>query len=312
MTTQVVGAWSAFIVADGVLWWVGPRDEAGELVAFDTMTLQERGTVTIRLSPVGVAASTDGVWVLSEAFDGSPYHVTLVDAATDQVRFEADVPSAPMGGANPGVHLAATPGTAWVAQHTNGGPQLDRVDLATGAVTAIPLPVDAYRLAASNDRVWVAAFGSGTVFEVDSATNALVSVAASPGASFIWSITADDTAVWATTVYADAGATTPSLHVVRVDAQTRAVTAFALPAITIAAGDGQLWAQVYDVNRNYRDEPQVVAQVDATTATFVRSLQVPINTTLGYPSGGPTIAVASGYLWTEDGNSIVRTSPAGT
>ena len=54
----------------------------------------------------------------------------------------------------------------------------------------------------------------------------------------------------------DAGATIPSLHVVRVDAQTRAVTAFALPAITIAAGDGQLWAQVYDVNRNYRRAPK--------------------------------------------------------
>src|SRR5437870_1030082 len=106
---RVPGASAPFVVADGALWTASCPDQAcrsasGELVATDATTLRSRTTTPIRLAPVGVAASTDGIWVLSEAFNGAPYHLTLVDSTSGDVRFEADVPSQPMGGANPGVH----------------------------------------------------------------------------------------------------------------------------------------------------------------------------------------------------------------
>jgi hypothetical protein len=305
-----------FVVADGTVWVATPTDSrcrSGRLTGFDAITLKTRGSVEIALCPVGISSSSDGIWVLSQPFDGTPFHLTLVDPATLQVGLEASVPGRPMGGANPGVHLTATPGSAWVAQATNGQPELDRISL-TGAVTPISLPTDAYRLAATPDTVWVAAFGGGELFRVDPATNEVDSIAIAPGGvGYTWSLTANHDAAWATVVYQDVGATSPSPHLVRVDAASSAVTAYPIPAMSIAAGTGQLWAQVYAngiANPNYQAQQYDVAQIDPTTGQVTGTITAPVPKTFGYPSGGPTIAIGSGYVWTDDANGrITRTVP---
>jgi hypothetical protein len=282
--SRLAGTSGVFVVADGKVWSV----VGDELDVYDVTTTQRVGSIAVTPGTVGMAASGDGVWLLT-LYPGRPYHLTLVDPSALTIRLEEDLPGIPEGSTNPGIHLAASPGAAWV-----GGVPLWRIDVVTGAVTTIPLP-DAwvYRMAVNSHDLWIATFGSAEIYRVDLITNVVTPIDAVPVPAFAWSIAADDEAAWATIVYSDKIGEDPNLHLVRINAATHTITTFNVPAITVAIGDGQVWAQLLYGG----GDPGVVAQIDPDTGTIIRSLQASFDSTIGNPSGGPTFAIADGSLW---------------
>lgn len=285
---SVADAIRAFVVRGDTVWLL-----TDQLVALDADTMEVRATTNVREEAVGLAVSSDGVWVLSQRADGSPYVVMLMDASSLSVLRQVELPQRAYGFTNPGAHIAATPGAAWVGI----GSALDRVDSATGEVTQFALPIHAYRFAVDDTSLWVGAFGQPKVVRVDLATGAeLRTVTIEPG-GFTWSIATDENAAWITANYLDPGAAQPTLHLVRIDNATYETQEFVVPAIGVAAGDGEVWIQT---------EFGTAGEFDPSTGAILRTVELAGDTPLDNPQfAGQTLAISDGSVFT----GIERVTP---
>ncbi len=138
----------------------------------DTATNAVTATITVGLSPYGVAVSPDGSRVYVANANGGT--VSVIDTATSVVTATIPVGSRPNG-------VAASPDGSRVYVTNNGGNTVTVIDTATNAVTAtIPVGNSPYGVAASPDgsRVYVANncvsssnCTNGTVSVIDTATD---------------------------------------------------------------------------------------------------------------------------------------------
>jgi streptogramin lyase len=292
----------AFAVRGGTVWVLTSTDvpcECSQLHALDADTMHERAKVRVREAAIGVATSEDGVWVLSQRADGSPYAVTLVDPSNLRVRRVVELPQRAYGFTNPGAHIAATHGSAWIGVDST----LDRVDASTGEVTQIPLTIAPYRMAVDDTSIWIANYASPEVLRVDAASGEVLQTISVDPAALLWSVAANDHAAWVVANYAGPGDTEPTAHLVRIDSGSYELTRFALPAIGVAASDGSVWIHT---------ESGYAGQVDPNSGAIVQSFRIMSDTPVGNPSGGPTLALDSGSIYT--GTERVRPpqAPAST
>jgi hypothetical protein len=285
--------------------WAGTE---GGVAVVDPGSLQTLATVPTDLPALAIATSPDGVWILSgsngyarvpDESDLPPYHLTRVDPVTLVARFETDLSDLGFHSSarsNRKVRLAASPGVAWVTFRS----VLARVDASTDVVTTMPTSGYAIaHIAADAGGLWIAT-GGDAVIRLDLAGNEVRTIPLERG--FMWSIASSGDAVWLVDVlpytYAQNGV---ALGLVRIDAETFAVTSSVADVIAVVAGDGQVWVKAA--------HDAVVGQVDTRTGSIFRSVDVAIygNTSSdGYTS--PPFAIGDGSIWSAS-TSLQRTTP---
>ncbi len=300
--------------------WVGTATGVAEI---DPVSLETRGNVAIELSVVAVATGPAGVWILSGSQQSSfggvadtqlpPYHLTLIDAVTRRVKRETDLPFRSSERGNAAVRLSASQDGAWVAL----GEHVVHVDSATGSTMSVKLGGYVIgNIAADAKGLWIATAGGMTnetgraqVLRVDR-SKGIVTVVPGIEEGFMWSIAAADDAAWLIEMYRATGEPEPVPHLVRIDADTRSTTAFALPAIAVVVGDNQVWVQVYDQDQGPAYLRGVVGQVDPRTGKIVRTVDIDIGGVPGSSGNGynnPPFAVAQHQIWSAH-NGIERTT----
>jgi hypothetical protein len=222
-----------------------------------------------------VTAGAGGVFVLSNAYDGSPYHVTRLDPTTGAHVWSVPVPGTSVQG-DPKARLRFGAGALWFSQ---GGHPVVEFSPADGAVVAsIAVPgyvetIGSVDFAFGANDVWVVGGESGTaVVRIDPATKQ-AAVVADSGPGFSQSLTADGGLVWTTrhTTHQD---------LVRIDAADgNRLRSVHLPTYDVAAGDGQTWFLGYQPTDKAQDganRPGVVGRIDPDSGRVIGIAEVPI------------------------------------
>jgi hypothetical protein len=293
-------------VADGKVW---VANNAGVDV-FDPSTLQRIATIPTALPVVTMAASTDGVWLITgddtagDKGASAPYTLLRIDLAGERVVSSNVLPFVDAGHRSSwNLRLAAGSGLAWV---TFGNSVLE-VDAASGRVTPISLQGRYIgNIAADRDGLWITTDGGDTpetsgwaVLHVDGSTGEETFV---DGVQFgfIWSIAATDDAAWFLQSYVDPDGTS-AMHLVRVDAATHTLTPFVVPSLAVVAGDGQVWVQLYKSSPDGLNQlSQLVGQFDPAAGKIVRTMRIFLGEVPGSSSDGytfPPFAVVDGQVW---------------
>jgi hypothetical protein len=284
--------------ADGSLWLAGSyicTSTCSGLSRLDPRTGKVEAVSGVPDGGLGVAASADAVFVLSDRPDGSPYHVTRVDLPSSAVRYTVDVPGTHVtGNTNPIGRIAYGFGSVWVYE---GNEVVARLDAETGAQVArveLPANTGSNGLAVNGQGVWSVAFGDTDVWRIDPATNT-AALAANFVPGFAQSIAADDRSVWTTHF-------TTSLDLVRIDASDPSpVESTHLPTGDVAAGDGQVWFLGWvpvDKAVSAENHPGRVGRVDPETFAVTAVTELPVGTV-----DEAELAVGDGAAWVVDSST---------
>ncbi len=313
-TRFTVGGVNVSAVASGVdaVWVGGERapcndpSTCGVVARVDPTTGRILATVSIGDYPLDIAVGGDGIWVLSDLPNGSPYRLARINPATNQVDVTTTIVSAVVGNTNPGAHLAVGAGAVWVALTDGGVPRLVRVDPATGRTVATTTLLDgdaAHAIAVDASGVWIEAFGNGHLTHVDPTTNQITG-RVELGDGFLNSIAADDTAVWATQGPVGSGSST----LVRVDPPSGQIVArLPIPATIVAVGDGQVFVSGYNPDASAADaQPGYVGRVDPATNTIAQTTH--IATTLNETQ---ILTVGAAGTWIGTGDTSILDRIAG-
>ena len=183
-----------------------------------------------------------------------------------------------------------------------GSTALYRLDPATNKVTTLSVQVGAVDVAATDTAVWAFAPNSGDVVRIDPTTNQIVARISAPADAR--GITANDDMVWVGTV---------SNGAVHIDAHTNKVVASQVQGVAgqgapMAIGEGGVWLQTR------HDYPMTVTRVDPTLNATVAHIGL---TTLGCGNPDSTgncperMAAGGGSVWATAGNAnqLVRIDP---
>jgi virginiamycin B lyase len=135
-------------VGAGAVWAISSTSATVVRVDPDTRDVTDRISIAARPagdapSPFAIAATSRAVWVLN----GNTATVTQIDPRTRGV-----VTTIPIGVDRVPADIAATGGTAWVA---NSDGSLSRVDSRATAAKSIRIGESLERVAADGDRVWI-------------------------------------------------------------------------------------------------------------------------------------------------------------
>lgn len=184
-----------------------------------------------------------------------------------------------------------------------GSAGMYRINPTTNTVTTVPVPAAPVDIAATDTAVWAFAPTTAEVIRIDPATNHVV--ARIPGPVDARGITANDDMVWVGT--SGSGA-------VHIDAHTNARVGPAVQAVggqasPMAIGEGAVWLQTRE------DLPLTVTRVEPTTNAQVAHISV---TTGGCGTADTTsmcperMAAGGGSVWVTNGNAdqLVRIDPA--
>jgi outer membrane protein assembly factor BamB len=223
-----------------------------------------------------VTAGDGGVFVLSNAYDGSPYHVTRLDPTTGTHVWSVAVPGTSVQG-DPKARLRFGAGALWFSQGTHPVVEFSPADGAVVASIATPGYVEDIGSVdfafGTDDRVWVVGGESGTaLIRIDRATKR-AEVVADDGPGFSQSLTADGGYVWTThhTTHQD---------LVRIDtADGNRLRNLHVPTYDVAAGDGQTWFLGYqptDKTNDGANHPGVVGRIDPDTGRVMAVADLPI------------------------------------
>lgn len=220
---------------------------------------------------VGVAATTDAVWVTRELSEG----LIRLDPATNEVAAQIDV------GKQPTV-VAATASAAWVSNEGDG--TVSRIDPATNTVSATitvgspagtglsgvsPDGLFDQGIAAADDGIWVANITDRTVVRIDpesSEVEATIQLEGVPAA-----VAVSESDIWVTTTVGGDTAddrTDDSGSLVRIDRETDEITATLdtgeqIPH-AVAVSDDAVWVAVPFDN--------LLLRVDPTDATLEQTI----------------------------------------
>lgn len=299
-----VGRFARTVVYGDTLWAVTLKTKRGatsgaRLTAFDAVSLRRRRSAPIpirdRYVDVGLAASADSVWMLSQSFDGRPYVVTQVDTTSFRVRREIELPGPGAFGATEPAAIIATPGAAWIGLGT-----LLRIDEIDGVVTSRGLPYRPEGMAANRNSLWMFFLGANPqVMRFDLAgalsegQNPANPTTFNVGDGFVGSIAVNDEAAYLT----DDHVVPPgevATRLVRIDADTHEISYSDMSTVQVVTGDGKVWVQLYDSTDGPLNRNGLVAQVDPTTGTILRTVRTPLRDP---PFNGPTFAIANGSIW---------------
>ena len=249
------------------------------------------GTVSLTAGPAVVAAAPDTAYLVTTPDEAAEARLVRVDAAGNEVVFEADA-GAEVGG------LAATTDAVWAVDAA--GTSVRRFDVTTGAqVAVVPLgeaEEPAASIAADEAAVWVA---GGDLYRIDPATNAVVAtidlgddtgdavLALGPGGVY---------------VARDQSSPEDESRLVHVDPTTNAVVNEVEGAgdlVALAAADDALWAAPFfdDVRR-----------LDATTLEEVDTVDVEAHALAAAPPGAWMLTErgAAAYAAADPGEPAVR------
>lgn len=279
-------------VVDAGTLWAFSKGPAGSdiVVALDAHTFKPKGSVRLRLRPryvsVGIAANGDRAWVLSQRFDGSPYVVTQIDSKKFVARRDIELPGPGAYGGTEPSSIVATRDAAWIRVGS-----LFRVDALTGEVSSSGLASPPQWMSAASDSLWML-FPQAEVTRLDLATNQIVRILTVGNLDLPWSLAVGDESVWVTGNEADAGEVVLRLY--RIDPQTYDVTRFDLPAVQVAAGDGQVWVQLYDHDNGVLNRYGLIAQIDPETGKILRTIETTLR---GPPVSGASMSIVRGRIW---------------
>ena len=318
---QVTAPWPrerAPVAVGGGFVWVGTDDGVS---AIDPETMETVGEIPTDLPPVILAATGDGLWVLTGSADyprGSndsdlpPYRLLLVNPASRRATLDVELPFRSSFPASRNVRMAASAGQTWVAQ----GSQLVRVDARTGAVEGVDLGGQYVgHLAADDNALWVVSAGTtgrgvaqAGLLHVEAGTHTVQGVPGiAPGQ--IWDVASSGDTVWVASVVVDQGS--PRVALSRVEKASWAITRYDLPAISIVSGGGRLWAQLSTGDRQSLTDPGgAVSEIDLTSGSVIRSIRIAPSDpgqSAGYTA--PPFAIdEQGRIWTA-AKGVQRTTP---
>jgi len=232
-----------------------------------TDVLHPVATFNLGGSPDWLAIAGDSVWIANDDLKS----VQRVDVASNALAARVKLPDEPCSG------LASGFGSLWVPL-CGTRPSLARVDLKTGAITAL-LPIGPALseggITASGDSVWLVV-KDGTLARIDPATNRIRQTVAIPTGSY--NPLYADGIVWITSGAHDV--------LVAVDAAGGTVVA-RVPVGSkprfLTAGNGLVWTL------NQGDG--TVSKVDANAKRLIASVPAEI------PGGGGEIAYGAGSVW---------------
>ncbi|MDQ1479092.1 MAG: hypothetical protein QOE62_4321 [Actinomycetota bacterium] len=247
------------------------RGCAGTRAGYSCVSSIDVRTGTVRTLPgrstdpvvARVTAGDGGLFVLSSALDGSPYHLTRLDPATGRHVWSVVVAGTSVqGSARPRLRFGA--GALWFSQGTHPVVEFSASDGAVVATIAMPGYVEnigSVDFAFGAKGVWVVGGESGTsIMRIDPTTKR-VEVVADSGPGFSQSLAADGRFVWTTHH-------TTRQNLVRIDTEDRnRVTSVGVPTYEVATGDGQTWFVGYhpsDAGGDLANHPGVVGLLDET------------------------------------------------
>ncbi|HEU0337288.1 MAG TPA: BTAD domain-containing putative transcriptional regulator [Gaiellaceae bacterium] len=145
----------------GSVWVVSTR--LGELTRLDAGTLERVAELPVAPTPVGIAADSSGVWLVSVGRSRASGVLTRIDPATGTVAWRLPLPFAPSA-------VAVGFDSVWVA--VNSQDEILRIDPRTRSVTkTIDVGQGPIALAVGEGAVWVANARSETLSRIDPRTN---------------------------------------------------------------------------------------------------------------------------------------------
>jgi streptogramin lyase len=297
---------------DGNTLWA--RGCAGTRPGYSCVSRIDLGSGAVRTLPgqstdpvvTRVTTGDGGVFVLSSAFDGSPYHVTRLDPKTGRHLWSVAVPGTSVQG-DPKARLRFGAGALWFSLGTHPVVEFSPSDGAVIATIAVPGYVEtigSVDFAFGANDVWVVGGESGTsVMRIDPTTKR-VEVVADAGLGFSQSLAADGHFVWTTHH-------TTRQDLVRIDtADGNRATIVSVPTYEVAAGDGQTWFLGYEPTGSTRDganHPGVVGRIDPESGRVIAVTELPVGAL-----DDPTLIVHRGKAYVLDAatHSLTIVDPA--
>lgn len=250
---------------------------------------------------IGLDAVDEGVW----SIDRCPRLLQL-EAPDGTVLREFEIPLSPCGPYEVRPVIASTADTVWVL----GGPDLLRVDLATGHVEVIALIPGGssstrqsivVSLAADTDGVWISI--RDKFWHVSAATNAIDAEFSIGGRYVVLTLALYDDALWATAMSAS---TTPDVAVKAMRFEGGSSPSLEVPGVAkVFSSDGTLWFVGYwpkGISMEAKTVPLRVGQLDSLTGRITRS------TTFTYDQNERCCdaAAGDGALWLHLGSTLYR------
>ena len=266
---------AALAVGAGGLWVANTDASDPSVTHIDLASGRLVGNVSLAGDvPLGVAATSNAVWMVGRQPDGSPVLVKI-DPHFDTAGPARTLP----GSASGGMGVAVGRGDVWVVSE---GGQLDRFDSA-GKQVGAPIDTGASpsSVAVGAGGIWAADKYGNTVSRIDADTKLST---ATPVGNDPTAVAVGAGAVWAADEFDD--------KVVRIDPATDSVTT----SITvgqapagIAVGLGSVWVA--------NSVDGTVSRIDPRTNTVVKTIPV---------GGSPqAIAVGGGKVWVSVQNALV-------